>query len=155
MHRIRIYLALTPVTRAAIWREKITLYRAESPGLTLQQRAALDRIEQYTSDTNRFDLERAARPSAQKELDALGKMVSASFGVEEAYLLIGTLGPAHNTVARNEKAAADCHCNVGSAVSGCSADFSWFCYSGSSCSPSSTGCGYLWLQRCNGICKKW
>ncbi|MEU5214456.1 bacteriocin fulvocin C-related protein [Streptomyces sp. NPDC020742] len=152
-YRREIYRALPPATRGKLWREHLDQYRAAHPNLTQEQQIVLDRLQERFSDDSTFDSEQAARPSVRHEINELQESVIAAFGQEEAYTVVGVLGPPRERSRDYGAAAPRCYCHAGSIIDSCSSGD--FCYSGASCVTTNSGCGFAWREKCNGLCYPW
>ncbi|MET9915148.1 bacteriocin fulvocin C-related protein [Streptomyces sp. NPDC006476] len=172
-YRRAIFAVSPPAVRTALWAKHFEDYRKAHPGLSPAQVAVIDDAAQLaprviTTGKNR-DL---------RALRALAATAVSLFGAQEARALLGTLGPrelphesartapqlfsqvssqmssraAGGTLAPSgaawwcEATGPDCDTNC-EAITGCS---DATCYG--PCVCSSSGCGDLWLDSCNGLC---
>lgn len=165
-YRRAMFNVLPPAARAKLWSAHFAHYRQTHPGLSRAQLRVIDDVERLaprvlTTGRGRDDLRELATAAV------------TAFGAEEARALLGTLGPQQATqpageqgpvpaLAGDGRAAADetakpsvdlwcepsgpdCDTNC-EAVTGCDD----LCYG--PCVCSSSGCGDLWLDECNGLC---
>jgi hypothetical protein len=142
-YRQAIYRALPVPTRAHLWREHITSYRAAHPPTTEDQQRVFAVLERYLADDTVF--ETATSGSQVRADQQLARQVIAAFGTDEAYQIMASLGPSTQPgVAREEF----CSCS----------DESDFCRVGTgcqyrmSCERIPGGCGAWWNYDCDGHC---
>ncbi|WP_431921321.1 bacteriocin fulvocin C-related protein [Nonomuraea jabiensis] len=144
-HRKAIYAELPPGRKSSLWREHLETYRSSHGDLTPQQHQAIDQALHVAGDESTFaDISAAA---TQQRLDDLKNVVQGAFAPDEAALLIATLGPAASS-SSSSLVARDCDCNA----------FDGLCWWGGTCyltgcTRSYAGCGALWLQVCDGVCR--
>uniref|UniRef100_UPI000B1C0A7F bacteriocin fulvocin C-related protein n=1 Tax=Jiangella muralis TaxID=702383 RepID=UPI000B1C0A7F len=132
--------------RGTLWVEHLTRFGAARTGLTAAQRAVIDTAVALAADPAVHD------PDGRPE-DALRDLhddAIAAFGEQDAYALLGTLGPDDGSAALAARAALaiDCDCNT---------RYVWCngfpCRRGMwNCRRSEFGCGDLWAWPCEGMC---
>jgi hypothetical protein len=163
-YRRAIFNLLPPATRAELWTEHFKDYRKAHPSLTPAQVAVID-------DAAKQAPQLITIGKGSEALRALAATAVTAFGAQEARALLGTLGPRENQSATGSAVAAtppaprkapdgaatpsvdlwceptgpECNTNC-EAVTGCN-DSCW-----GPCVCSSSGCGDLWLNECNGLC---
>ena len=127
--------------QVSLWKVHLSLYKQDTPGLTTVQRQIID--DTLTAFPALFVVNRNAQ--AQSLLLELKSRARSAFTKEEAAKAFGRLGG----IGLNAATFVNCHCYT----------LSDFCDTGEGCrlenaceNPTSTGCGWLLLEPCNGAC---
>ncbi|CAM5256765.1 hypothetical protein SALBM135S_01597 [Streptomyces alboniger] len=137
-YRQAIYDVLSPQERSQAWLEHFRRFRSDHPGLSAAQERLLTELAELTPRV-------FASPGEHiPELRRLSERARRSFGLEQAAALLTRLGPDDGRTAR-----AACQCSQG--------DPHWCGFGLCApviCSVKPSGCGDLWMERCDGMCKR-
>jgi hypothetical protein len=141
-YRKAIYEELAPQARQAMWVTQLGRYRASHPRMTDDQQSALEAATAYLAGD-------FLSPTADAIVtQRLAESAIGAFGRREAGALFATLGPRSDTTGP-AVVEDSCECNVDQ-------DFctlSWCQHTGyNGCAVQPSGCGWLYQQRCNGLC---
>ena len=155
-----------PTTLNAFAEHSITFRRAIFGALDSDVRISLWRehlaavAHEFASSEQRLFLERVSREldglvlgtAPLSELDVLGEQARAILGEDLARRAMGVLGPEPEPAAAVAEAMGPvCSCNRGNSFCPlpyiCSRN-SWF-----PCQQTGSGCGWFWLQSCDGLCR--
>lgn len=155
-YRRAIFTRLSPATRSQLWVEHLARYAARHPELTAEHRSILDRASAMAAEESTFQLDLADRSAIDRRAAAITTDAMRVFGRDEARLALATLGPAADGTEAEPDGPPSCSCQSGAPFCVClgpcdcgnpPAYYPFFCYS------TSSGCGYLWLQPCDGRCE--
>jgi len=164
-YRRAIYNELTPDVHALLWQQHLTLILETEPDLSDAQHAFLKHVVQQLP---------VLMHVTPEEMEAIDEEIVALFPIDEARRIFATLGSvtatgdptslraegviidafvggasltSDGTAAAVNTAYGDCECSA-SGVNYC-----WFTYCNTAqCGGSSSGCGSLWRQPCDGTC---
>ncbi|MCA2230496.1 bacteriocin fulvocin C-related protein [Nonomuraea aurantiaca] len=147
-YRKEIYRALPANVRGKLWREHLKHYRAAHPAMSTSQEQTFARVERLIADDLVFDVAAGKQEEyRQAQLQLRGALVE-SFGEDEAYQIVATLGPSQRP--SGIQLAEQCDCNLGD--DWCGGTKVSFCSTYPCVQPAPKGCGWLWEQPCNGLC---
>ncbi|WP_205629434.1 bacteriocin fulvocin C-related protein, partial [Jiangella muralis] len=141
-YRRAIYAAHPAAVRGTLWVEHLTRFGAARTGLSAAQRAVIDTAVALAADPAVHDPD--GRPDGA--LRDLHDDAVAAFGEQDAYALLGTLGPDDGSAALAAR-APDCDCSTYSVWC-----HGYPCRRGMWNCRTSDGCGDLWAYKCNGMC---
>ncbi|MGW5931984.1 bacteriocin fulvocin C-related protein [Streptomyces anulatus] len=135
-YRRAIYDVLSPRERSQVWLEHFRKFRNDHPSLSAAQEKIVDELAELTPRVF------ASPGEHTPELRRLSEAARRSLGLEQAAALLTRLGPDDG-----RSTQATCQCSM---------DDPYWCgfrYCGPvRCTPQSSGCGDLWMERCDGIC---
>jgi hypothetical protein len=147
-YRKAIYQASPAAVRSKFWVEQINRYRAGHPALSPGKSQVLQRAAALAGTTSVF--EPGSSSGEQREqharLGGLRAAVIGEFGPDEAFSILGTLGPATRSAPQRP---ADEACQCATQDSYC--DNNTTCQNYGGCSQVS-GCGTFWAYTCDGLC---
>ncbi|MEV5593832.1 bacteriocin fulvocin C-related protein [Streptomyces sp. NPDC052496] len=148
--RRAVYARIPDRAKAGLWLEHVQRYRAAHPELSGPRTAMLEKVAAAvpavfagTGAWSASDVERLREESV------------AVLGPDVSFAALGVLGPAESPAPAAPAASAgsrarnrvlmNCDCHKG--ASGCSS-----CGNSVPCTEQASGCGWLWQQRCDGVC---
>ncbi len=141
------YTLLSADQKAEAWRQHLALF-LRSKSLPEHQRSLVTKFKK-TIDAEVFITKESGQDFlATQQMTELIYTITKSFSKEEIFKIFGTLNePETSNV---DPGGNSCNCNYehdfceGSSI---------HCYKNmNNCGTSSTGCGWLWLQSCDGRC---
>ncbi|MFL6263992.1 MAG: bacteriocin fulvocin C-related protein [Thermoanaerobaculia bacterium] len=148
-----VFSGLSPEERSKIWAERIQRYMETHRKLSSDQMAlladALDLVRHTTlfardvegTDEQMWDL------FYKESLKEIKERAQQLFSRDSIIEIFGNLNKNPNSMTKS--ADPDCGCNTGSDFCGTS----HMC-SGGGCWGSGMGCGWVWLENCNGVCAR-
>lgn len=144
LYRRAAYRALAVEHRRNLWREHLNSFLEPESRLTATQqrvvRGVLAELDRYV-DT-------PAIAQVNMTRDGLPARIRAEFGDSLGAAVFATLGSGQPSP------------SAPGAVVGCNCSLSWGCIgsstceSGTGCTQTESGCGYLWCWPCNGECRQ-
>lgn len=137
--------------KRAVWLLHVTMTQLNLPSATPAQQAVFQKIALFLHKANFDDLTK--NDALLGEARAIQAAAEEAFGQSNATALLTQLGGAVKfRSAYGQRAGFDgaCECN----------DYWNYCgdrrhcdKGGDNCTEASSGCGFLWLWACNGVCK--
>lgn len=165
IERRAMYRTLSPSTRAELWILHFQQVLHDHPDLTAAERSViLEGIGLIRSGSVDFSLPAAEQNrETQESIAALQYRAQAALSADLVRLTFGEIGgeqrvvtPAHRFHVTTNAPPTDCICNVGSLYTcGGPSDPLPYCFAPlqPSCTIITSGCGFLWLYICDGLCR--
>ncbi|MFH8349683.1 bacteriocin fulvocin C-related protein [Streptomyces sp. NPDC018045] len=141
--RRAVYARLPDRAKAGLWLEHVQRYRAAHPELSGPRSAMLEKV---AAAIPALFAGTGAWPAA--DVARLRDESVAVLGPGVSFAALGVLGPADSPAASTSagpRLPMNCDCHKG--ASGCSS-----CGNSVPCTEQASGCGWLWQQKCDGVC---
>ena len=143
-----IFTALSAKERSRLWVTHLERYLETHEELTAAQALLLDDAIELAGHPQLFAREATDRKQGTWDLFFKELLAHLRARAEDLFTR-ETLGEIFGHLGAQKATAPDCGCNTGSDFCGTS----HMC-SGGGCWGSGLGCGWLWLESCNGICAR-